>query len=302
MASSSGGPGEKLRNVAAVVSFAVILILVYFFKFQKEQYTSEHMGHIRVFAPGSFHKKFNDGCAVVLVNQSIAASNRSELVFDCNYLAEEHSANSSYTDLCDTEDSHAFLAFHFADLKYETVTFDNIYPYYDAVISRADRLRRRYPCATPVWVAPKVLKDETTDLFKIHNFVRNNVLSAKYGVIIVHRLPIPREGVDVETTRDELYAFIHGLRKNLVSETAAIAAYNKADIYNSTESLESRCGKLVDTRKYDEGCMPPMRDAPLAVLITSLGGSGTHVISYEMCKIGLDTPHEKMGVDGSVVS
>ena len=66
--------------------------------------------------------------------------------------------------------------------------------------------------------------------------------------------------------------------------------------------LQQHCQSLVNTRKDDRICMARVEKPPQAVLVTSLGGSGTHVVSFELCKIGLDMPHERMGVDGSVVS
>jgi hypothetical protein len=80
------------------------------------------------------------------------------------------------------------------------------------------------------------------------------------------------------------------------AETAVVT------VSGSGVSLEARCGKLVNTRKNDPTCMPQVATPPLSTLVTSLGGSGTHVVSFELCKIGLDMPHENMGVDGAVVS
>jgi hypothetical protein len=64
-------------------------------------------------------------------------------------------------------------------------------------------------------------------------------------------------------------------------------------------SLLELCGPLLHSRKYDDRCMPRPRRL-LPVLVTGLGGSGTHAIAQALAGRGVDMPHETMGKDGSV--
>lgn len=63
-------------------------------------------------------------------------------------------------------------------------------------------------------------------------------------------------------------------------------------------------GLLERTRKYDENCFGerslPLKLFPL--LITGLGGFGSHRLSCDLFKQNMVIPHERLGTHGSVVS
>jgi hypothetical protein len=62
-----------------------------------------------------------------------------------------------------------------------------------------------------------------------------------------------------------------------------------------------QCRRFINTRKYQVDCRPVVSSL-YPLLVTGLGGSGTHESAAKLIKKGLDLPHEVLGVDGSVVS
>jgi hypothetical protein len=61
------------------------------------------------------------------------------------------------------------------------------------------------------------------------------------------------------------------------------------------------CRRFVNTRKYQVDCRPVISSL-YPLLITGLGGSGTHESAAKLIRKGLNLPHEELGLDGSVVS
>jgi hypothetical protein len=61
------------------------------------------------------------------------------------------------------------------------------------------------------------------------------------------------------------------------------------------------CRRFVNTRKYQVDCRP-VTSSLYPLLITGLGGSGTHESAAKLIKKGLNLPHEELGLHGSVVS
>lgn len=63
----------------------------------------------------------------------------------------------------------------------------------------------------------------------------------------------------------------------------------------------SQCRGFINSRKYQVDCRPVVSSL-YPLLVTGLGGSGTHESAAKLIEKGLDLPHEELGVDGSVVS
>ena len=60
------------------------------------------------------------------------------------------------------------------------------------------------------------------------------------------------------------------------------------------------CSRFINTRKFKVDCMGTPTKL-YKILITGLGGSGTHLVAEAAERVGLRLPHEKLGYDGSVV-
>lgn len=62
----------------------------------------------------------------------------------------------------------------------------------------------------------------------------------------------------------------------------------------------SRCTDILYSRKYDAACLP--RPAQLLpILLTGLGGAGTHNLTNQLTKMGIRVDHESLLEDGTVV-
>jgi hypothetical protein len=68
----------------------------------------------------------------------------------------------------------------------------------------------------------------------------------------------------------------------------------------ATEPLSDACSSMLNTRKYDERCFP-VPHVLRPVLITGLGGAGTHNVASLLQAAGILVEHEGVGPDGSVV-
>jgi hypothetical protein len=65
------------------------------------------------------------------------------------------------------------------------------------------------------------------------------------------------------------------------------------------DAWAQRCIRLLNARKYDSACTPqPKRIS--SILITGLGGSGSHYVSNLLRWMQIDVQHESLGQDGSV--
>ena len=72
------------------------------------------------------------------------------------------------------------------------------------------------------------------------------------------------------------------------------------DIYGVTSFMTPSCRRFMNSRKYQSECMErPTVVYPL--LVTALGGSGTHAVSKQLRDHGYRIGHEEIETDGSVV-
>jgi len=67
------------------------------------------------------------------------------------------------------------------------------------------------------------------------------------------------------------------------------------------DDLSPLCSKYVFTRKFHPHCHPPSSEVR-AILVTGLGGSGTHFIANHLRRLGYRLHHEGLDDDGAVVS
>jgi hypothetical protein len=84
-----------------------------------------------------------------------------------------------------------------------------------------------------------------------------------------------------------------------VSQLNNAGLSSKSSIVCQREESQN-CQRLDNSRKFDEQCVP-YPEVVYPVLITGLGGSGTHTVSKRLRDNGLYLPHETLGCDGSVV-
>lgn len=66
----------------------------------------------------------------------------------------------------------------------------------------------------------------------------------------------------------------------------------------SESAVSTRCLLTLNSRKYDPLCHPHAEVYPL--LVTGLGGCGTHYLARSLRALGVDVDHERLGSSGAV--
>ena len=80
----------------------------------------------------------------------------------------------------------------------------------------------------------------------------------------------------------------------------SLSAYK--EIAPTEDQFYPPCQRYLNTRKFSSTCMQLIpSDNLIPVLITGLGGSGTHKIAEKLIENGLQVRHEGIGYHGSVV-
>lgn len=87
---------------------------------------------------------------------------------------------------------------------------------------------------------------------------------------------------------------------NASNNASKISGKGLIDVERYYLSTSSECQHIVNSRAFHIDCMPvPASLYP--VLITGLGGCGSHNIANLFDRMGVELPHEGLGRDGSVV-
>ena len=93
-----------------------------------------------------------------------------------------------------------------------------------------------------------------------------------------------------------------------VNELRLYSAFNETKLFtvrSSTGLLQPCCPRychsLINSRKFGIGCFS-VNSELYPILVTGLGGSGTHEVANMLNLAGLKVPHEGLGHHGSVVS
>lgn len=68
--------------------------------------------------------------------------------------------------------------------------------------------------------------------------------------------------------------------------------------YSHNSEFDNNCRLVFNSRAFDKECIPPVTTFPL--LVTSLGGSGSHIMNNMLRFYGFDVCHEELCPDGSV--
>lgn len=143
------------------------------------------------------------------------------------------------------------------------------------------------------------LADDVTQLWS-YLLIRH--ICVRDGVPVMFGAAHARHGA-IETLLWQLEALRFKPHKLGVESDAAAAAAAAADKsrhqIGTPHSLMLLCAPLLLTRKHSATCMPPP-NLPLPVLLTTLGGGGTHHLAQILQQHGVDVLHEGVGSAGSV--
>jgi hypothetical protein len=162
-----------------------------------------------------------------------------------------------------------------------------------------------------MWSKPDVPKDSSIQLRVLHQYLILKHLIHDNGVLVIQ----PDMMVKERVVPFLLYHNVHdaiqyqlqymninskeGLKLLLLSSSSSSSSSINLSIHKNDQRLATICNPLLNTRKYDERCFPyPEQLLPL--LITGLGGSGTHEIANTLRSRGVRVRHEQIDADGTV--
>ena len=222
--------------------------------------------------------------------------------------------------------SGSILVFDTFPTSVKSLSFDNIYQYFDDFIHFIRYFRSLNPKLNILWIAPHHPftesqgrdREELEAIF--HHLILQQVIN-HFGVMVM-------DETDVDDAKDKLlshwntlhfYALQHfqffphdytSISKNLATTAADFQHRVKlittylSHFYteeNESQSLQEACNKLVNTRKFSSTCFPSI-GTRYPLLVTGLGGSGTHFVANSLQTLGFRLNHESIGTQGSVVS
>jgi hypothetical protein len=217
----------------------------------------------------------------------------------------------------------------------DVLEFRTIYLFFDELMTFVRSLRRVYDRCIIVWVLPAGSESLEPELKLLFQFLALQHLVTRMGVLVLPALPDAGVAGMLSSQLSMLYnqaqSFYnhHPPRKvsaaknenEVVRRLSVINAYlrpvfesegsfslfdtlhsQRNQFHNRTQqSLHATCVPLLNTRKYDVDCMPVLGKL-YPLLITGLGGTGTHFLADALQELGFDVSHESLGVQGSVVS
>lgn len=125
---------------------------------------------------------------------------------------------------------------------------------------------------------------------QLQDFLAVSHLAAHWGVLPVW----PFEGEGRATPRKTLRVLLAQLRFLQDGGDLPPSAHK-----GTTVPITLLCGPLLLTRKYHPECLP-QPSAPVPLLLTSLGGAGTHGAAASLQRAGAAVQHEGLGRGGAV--
>lgn len=218
----------------------------------------------------------------------------------------------------------------FANQTVHRLTPENIFLYYDELSNELWRLKSLHPSSVLLWIPPSFIATASHELQLISHHLIIHHLIETFGVLV------PPPGIDFSSDTRHLPKALSMQLKFLLRYLLDPTADNSHEaqqhqelwsnwdtfgltsiqhslaflaqrintltaINNPVVSLNHLCSKLVNTRKYHPLCFPEPKQR-LPMLITGLGGSGSHYLSNALEELGFRLPHESIARDGSVVS
>ena len=130
------------------------------------------------------------------------------------------------------------------------------------------------------------------ELFQLWAYLLIRHACLREGVPVVFQPQQPQEAFE-HSPLELLLRQLEALRFSPAA-TSVSARNNDAPL-----SLLLRCAPLLLTRKYDAACLPPPQ-LQLPLLLTTLGGGGTHALASSLQSAGIDVLHEGVGAAGAV--
>jgi hypothetical protein len=95
-------------------------------------------------------------------------------------------------------------------------------------------------------------------------------------------------------------SFMQNLHLQIENSFKSATQNKYRNISNQNFNLETICPAILNSRKYLPRCLPRPKDL-YPLLITALGGAGTHSVARQLQSLGLLIEHESISIHGSVV-
>lgn len=208
--------------------------------------------------------------------------------------------------------------------EFAVVSFANIYTFYDKMIADINEMAVRFPNAIIVWSLPAFPEEMDAELVLLHHHIITTILIKIFGLVVMQPYNLPSIEGEKEYVGHLIRQFIQiyceispsdisAYKKNVISEQYLSLILNtvhqylrrirfddSAKSFKTSMSLQNHCNKYIYTRKYDSFCMPRLMNVH-PVLVTGLGGSGTHFVANKLRSAGFKFYHEDLAEDGSVV-
>ena len=213
---------------------------------------------------------------------------------------------------------------------FSSLSLSTVYEYYDDIVVNIRRLRNHTKIALVVWLMPFTSHDVSYELKALHHFLCFQYLGVENGIIslmpeeISSSMRISRNHIlrNTQKISSEIISILKNqilfitiiLQNNLrlnysfVAPSGALTSIsslwqlsNISYDFSFDSNLHTLCKPLVNSRKFHKRCFPrPKLLYPL--LITGLGGCGTHYVTSLCKEMGLDMAFESIGSHGAVVS
>jgi hypothetical protein len=179
-----------------------------------------------------------------------------------------------------------------------------VYSFMDGVVSCAKIAAIQHPDAVLAWRLTE-WKSAEVEIQELFYFALYQYMVDACGLLV---FVVPRSSSDVEeqqllavqqlqlTARHHPAPTIDEVAKRIVDfQRISLARYIVPGV------ITRRCGILLYTRKHDPFCHPA-RTLAYPLLISGLGGAGTHYAAQQLASDGWRVRHEELDVDGAVVS
>lgn len=180
------------------------------------------------------------------------------------------------------------------------VSLSAVYGSVDRIAAQAQALRGRYPGSIIVWTgAPAYLSSIShAEGRELALFLLGRYLMSRMRVIcLLQQQPAAAAAEQIAEHVSRLHQLLPRGQKGDALLTALLC--HRDISCTSLPPLHEACAKYLHSRRFAADCMPyPKLLYPL--LVTGLGGAGTHYIAAQLQALGYDLRHEAMGSQGSV--
>lgn len=173
-----------------------------------------------------------------------------------------------------------------------------VYSYFDRLISCGSELASQNPKAIIAWKLDYSMVSSGSEIEELVDFAINKHVMESCGIIVLN----PDHEVEGGVAQRLRQLAAHLMMSTATEVVGRLIAFQRDGLKGyGQNTLHRRCQLLLYTRKYDPFCHP-VKALAHPLLITGLGGAGTHYIAQRLAAEGWRLRHEEIGQDGAVVS